>query len=279
MLAAFGFSVMLTLIKLAGEQLPVSQILLVRQMVMTAIVFPLIQRNFPTTLRTKRPLLHLSRVGLALIAMLFGFTAVVNIPLADATALGFARSFFVTIFAVMLLKESVGRHRWSAVAIGFLGVLLMLQPGTEAFSIYGICAVVGAAAAGAVMVIIRILSRTEASNTILAYQAIGVGLVMALPATIQWVRPTLNEWLLLISIGIISFFAQKANIYAFSKGEASLLASLDYLRLIYVALFGWFLFNELPGLETIAGAGVIVLASIYTVRRESKKKQSLRADT
>lgn len=279
MLAAFGFSVMLTLIKLAGEQLPVSQILLVRQMVMTAIVFPLIQRNFPTTLRTKRPLLHLSRVGLALIAMLFGFTAVVNIPLADATALGFARSFFVTIFAVMLLKESVGRHRWSAVAIGFLGVLLMLQPGTEAFSIYGICAVVGAAAAGAVMVIIRILSRTEASNTILAYQAIGVGLVMAIPATIQWVRPTLNEWLLLISIGIISFFAQKANIYAFSKGEASLLASLDYLRLIYVALFGWFLFNELPGLETIAGAGVIVLASIYTVRRESKKKQSLRADT
>jgi len=200
LIAAFGFSVMLALIKLTGERLPISQILLVRQLVMTAIVFPLIRRDFPASMRTTRPFLHLIRVVLALLAMVFGFTAIVNIPLADATALGFARSFFVTIFAVVLLKETVGKHRWSAVVVGFLGVLLMLQPGTDAFSIYGLCAVVGAAAAGCVMVILRIMSRTEPSNTILAYQAIGVGLIMTIPAAIQWVRPTFTEWLLLISI-------------------------------------------------------------------------------
>lgn len=275
MLAALGFSCMVAMIKVAGEHLPVTQILLVRQLVMAIMLAPVLIRTFPGSLNTQQLPLQFARILLALIAMLCGFTAVVNMPLADATAIAFAKSFFVTIFAVLILKETVGLYRWSAVVIGFVGVLVMLRPGSTGFTVYGLMAVGGAASAGMVMVIIRLLSRTDPPSTILAYQAIGVGLIMAIPAFIQWVPPTNTEWLLLIAIGFVSYFAQKANIYAFSYGEASMLASLDYVRLIYATFFGWLLFSELPGISTWAGAGIIVAASIYTVHREAKRKQQL----
>ena len=275
MVAAFGFALMVALIKLAGARLPVSQILFVRQVGMVIILAPVLLPHFPETMRTKRLDLQLARIALAVVAMGCGFTAIVNMPLADATALGFAKSFFVTIFAVLVLKETVGPYRWGAVAVGFLGVLVMLRPGSEGFSVYGVLAVTGAAAAGAVMVIIRLMSRTESTTTILAFQALGVGLVMAVPAWLSWVAPTPREWLLLAAIGVVSYFAQKANVTAFRYGEASLLASLDYVRLVYATLLGWLLFEQLPATATWVGAGMIVLASVYTVHREARRSQNL----
>ncbi|MFT5893498.1 MAG: drug/metabolite transporter (DMT)-like permease [bacterium] len=275
MLAAFGFSLMVAMIKLVGERLPVTQILFVRQLGMTIMLAPVLIKTFPGSLKSAQSHLQFLRIFLALIAMLFGFTAVINMPMADATAIAFAKSFFVTIFAVLFLKETVGLYRWSAVVVGFLGVLVMLRPGAEGYSVYGFMALGAAASAGMVMVIIRLLSRTDPPSTILAYQAIGVGLVMAVPAYIQWIPPTATEWALLAGIAFVSYFAQKANIYAFSYGEASLLASLDYVRLIYATLFGWILFSELPSVSTGVGAAIIVLASVYTVHREFKRKQEL----
>ena len=278
MIAAFGFALMAALIKLAGSRLPVTQILFVRQIGMVIMLLPVLVTHFPDVVRTQRIDLQLTRVLFALIAMLCGFTAIIHMPLAEATALGFAKSFFVTIFAVIVLKETVGVYRWSAVAIGFIGVLIMLRPGTESFSIYGLMAVIGAASAGFVMVIIRLLSRSDSPNTILMFQAVGVAIVMIVPAILNWVPPTPREWAILAAIGFVSFFAQKANIYAFKFGEASMLASLDYVRLIYATLFGWLLFSQLPGVATWVGAGIIVLASIYTVRRESRRKKLLASD-
>ena len=151
----------------------------------------------------------------------------------------------------------------------------MLKPGTAGFDIYGLFAIIGAAAAGCVMVIIRLLSRTDPGHTILAYQAIGVGLVMSVPAFIYWVPPTPFEWLLLVVIAVVSYYAQRANILAYKWGEASLLASLDYIRLLYTTLLGWLLFDNLPDSSTWIGAGIIVLASIYTVHREARRRQTL----
>jgi len=275
MLAALGFTLMAALIKLAGSRLPVTQILFVRQIGMVLMLLPVIVRHYPDVVKTTRIDLQLTRIVFALIAMLCGFTAIINMPLADATALGFAKSFFVTIFAVIVLKESVGVYRWSAVAVGFIGVLIMLRPGTESFSLYGLMAVIGAASAGFVMVIIRLLSRTDAPNTILMFQAVGVAIIMVIPALIYWVPPTPKEWVILAAIGFVSYFAQIANIYAFKFGEASMLASLDYVRLIYAAAFGWLIFSQLPNVNTWIGAGIIVLASIYTVHREARKKKLL----
>jgi len=274
-LAAFGFSLMVALIKLVGSRLPVTQVLLIRQSVMVAMLLPAFMKGAPGLLKTTRPDLQLLRVSLALVAMLCGFTAIINLPLADATALGFVKSFFVTIFAVIVLKETVGVHRWAAVCVGFLGVMFMAQPGTASFSLYGLLAIIGSAAAGCVMVVIRILNRTESTNTILVYQALGVGVVMIFPAFVFWVAPTPGEWLLLLGIGVVSFFAQKLNILAYRFGEASVLASLDYVRLLYATVFGALLFAQWPSKETLAGAFIIVLASLYTVHREARRKQVL----
>ncbi len=277
-LAALFFSLMVALIKLVGQRLPVSQILFVRQVGMSIMLAPVLIRGYPESLHTNRLSLQLCRIVFALIAMMCGFTAIVHIPLADATAIAFAKSFFITIFAVLILKEQVGTYRWAAVIVGFIGVIIMVRPGTAGFSMYGMLAVIGAASAGFVMVIIRLLTRIDAPATILAYQAIGVGLIMAVPASLQWVQPTAWEWLLLFGIGLVSFFAQKANIFAYAYGEASVLASIDYVRLLYATFLGWLLFSELPGTSTWVGAAIIVLASLYTVHREAKKKRRITSD-
>jgi drug/metabolite transporter (DMT)-like permease len=143
MQASILFSVMVLIIKLLGQHLHITQILFIRQLGMIVMVMPAIVGHFPGSLKSNSPGLQLSRIGLAVISMLFSFSAVIHLPLADATAISFAKSFFITIFAVLFLKEVVGVYRWSAVAIGFVGVMIMLQPGTAEFSIYSISALVG----------------------------------------------------------------------------------------------------------------------------------------
>ena len=154
--AAAGFSIMVLLVKVAGERLNVTQILLVRQLVMMAIVMPSVLNHFPGCLKTARLDLQIIRVFFALIAMLCGFYSIIHMPLADAVAIGFAKSFFVTLFAIWILKEVVGIRRWLAVAIGFVGVIVMMRPGMDGFDPNSILALIGAAGAGLVMVIIRL---------------------------------------------------------------------------------------------------------------------------
>lgn len=275
MMSAILFSLMTVFVKLLGTHLHITQILLARQVVMTMVVLPSILSGFPGVLHTSQPYLQITRILLALGAMLFTFTAVVYMPLAEATALGFAKSFFITIFAILILKEAVGVRRWIAVLLGFLGVLVMLRPGADSFTVYGVMAVAGAACAGAVMVIIRLMSRQDRPTTILAWQATGVGLIIAIPAIYFWKWPTLFEWVMLAAMGLTAYGAQMANIIAYKWGEASLLASLDYVRLLYATFFGWLVFSTLPASSTWIGASLIVFASVYTVYREHRRRQEL----
>ena len=275
LVASLGFTIMVALIKLAGERLHVTQVLFARQAVMTLIVLPSILSHFPGCLRTARLDLQLVRVAAALVAMLCGFYAVIHMPLAEATALGFAKAFFVTIFAILILHEQVGPRRWAAILVGFAGVMVMLQPGSDAFDPVGLLAIAGAAGAGLVMCIIRLLSRTDPPITILSYQAILVGLAVAGPAIWFWQWPTPWEWALLVAIGFASYGAQMLNIYSYKWGEASVLASLDYVRLLWATLLGWLVFETLPGPWTWAGAAIVVAAALYTVQMERREAQRL----
>jgi len=275
LMGAMLFSAVAALIKMIGLRLPVSEILLVRQVVMLMATLPMIFRHFPDALITKKPWHHAARICCALVAMFAGFTAVVHLPLADVTALGFAKSFFITIFAIVFLKEIVGIRRWSAIIIGFAGVLIMLNPGAGEFNIYGVLAIVGAAAAGLVMILIRYLSRFDPPMTILTYQTIFVGLLAAPVALYQWVWPTPREALILLAIGLVSLLGQMCNIRAFAAGEATAIAALDYTRLLWAAIIGFFVFAETPSAPTLTGAAIIIGASIYTVWREAKRGQQL----
>ena len=207
--------------------------------------------------------------------MLGGFSAVIHLPLADATAIFFAKSFFVTLFAIWFLGEAVGVYRWTAVLVGFIGVLIMLQPGTAAFSVYSLASLAGAAGAGAVMVILRILSQSDSADTIMAWSSIGVGLVMTVPGLYFWQWPTQTEWALLAALSVVSYLGQRFNIFAYKKGEASLLASLDYVRLLWATLFGYLVFDHFPGAPTWLGASIVIAAAIFMIYRESRRKRAV----
>ncbi|MEP2704834.1 MAG: DMT family transporter [Roseibium sp.] len=276
LLAAFLFSIMVMLIKLLGEHLSVYQILVIRQAVMVLIVAPTILRGLPNSLATKRPGLQAARIVFATTAMLCGFTAIIHLPLADATAISFSKTFFITIFAIFFLNETVGMHRWGATIVGFLGVLLMLRPdGDGLIDFYALLAIGGSACAGIVMIILRILTKSDPPVTILTYQAVFVGILMIVPAILTWKAPTLEQWGILIAIGIVSWAAQLSNIKAFRAGEATAIASLDYTRLLYATIIGALVFSEWPRIETLIGAGVIIAASLYTVHREAKRGREL----
>lgn len=268
------FATMLALIKAAGATLHVTEILLFRQLFMIVLAMPVLVRGFPEALITARPGFQLLRVTAAIGAMLFSFTAVIHLPLADTITISFARTFFISIFAILILGEVVGLRRWGAIVVGFAGVLIVAQPeGVGSFNIYGLMAIAGAACAGLVMVIIRVLSRTDRTVTILAYQAIGIGLVMIPPAIWFWKTPSLYELMLLMGIGGVSVLSQLCSIHAFRAGEASAIAPLDYVRLVYAILIGYFVFAETPTMQVLVGAAVIVGASLYALERERRAER------
>ena len=271
-LAAAGFSVMVALIKIAGRRLPIGEILLFRQAFMLMFMAPVLVRGFPSALRTQQHGLHSLRIIAALFGMLFGFTAFIHMPLADATTIGFARSFFITILAVAFLNESVGARRWLAIGVGFIGVAVVLRPGPDIFTqnIYGVMALAGACSAALVMVLIRKLSQRDKPSTILLYQALGVGALIAPLAIWNWVTPSLEDLVLLLAIGAVSVVAQMANIHAYRAGEASVMAGLDYIRLLYAVALGFVLFGEWPDIYVFAGAGIIIAAALYTIHREAR---------
>lgn len=268
------FTVMVTLIKIVGEDVSIFQILLVRQVTMTIVVMPVIARSFPAALRTNIIGLHVLRVTFALVAMIAGFTAVIHLPLAEATTLSFAKSIFVTLFAVWLLHEQAGAHKWIAVLLGFGGVIVILRPDVTGLNIYALLGILSAAAAGYVMILIRRISQIDRPVTILAYQAFMVGGLMLVPAIYFWVPPTPLQWVFMMAIGLLAVTSQSANIQAYKVGDASAIAPVDYVRLLFAGLIGWLIFHESPEMETLIGATLIIVASIVTLGAKTQKAKA-----
>ncbi|MEL6520337.1 MAG: DMT family transporter [Pseudomonadota bacterium] len=270
----FFFTVMVALIKEIGDEVPVVQILFFRQVVMMLTVAPVLAANYRVAFRTKHVKLHAARVVLAMIAMVLGFTAVVHLPLAEATALGFSKTMFVTLFAVYFLHELAGPRRWIVVIVGFIGVLVMLRPGLQDINLYAILVLISAMAAGAIMVIIRKVAQDDHPVTILSIQAVFVGLLMGVPCAIFWVTPTLEQWVAMGVIGVVSAVGQYCNIRGFRSGEASAVAPMEYLRLVFAIILGLLLFAEVPDIITLIGALLIAGSSIYAIRAEHAEQAS-----
>jgi drug/metabolite transporter (DMT)-like permease len=269
LVASFFLSLMVALIKLAGLRLHVTEVLFFRQIVMLLLTSPAILNHFPGALRTQRFDLQILRVGIAFCAMLTWFTAVVHLPLAEATTIQFAKNFFVTLLAIFLLGEIVGVRRWAALVVGFVGVVIVAWPTPEhALNGYSLLAVVSAATVSVVMILVRKLSYVDPPITILTYQALGVGVLMLPPTIYFWQTPTLTELLLIAGIGIVSVIGQTCNILAIRAAEASALAPLDYSKLIYALALGYLMFSEWPEPRVFVGAFIIIAAAIYTLHRE-----------
>ena len=270
LIASAGFSGMAALVKVLGDSLDPFQIAFFRCLVGFVVLTPLALRAGPKILKTQAWRLHVGRAVAGVTAIACGFYALAHLPLATATAITFTKPLFMIVIAVLLLGEVVRWRRWTASAIGFVGVLIMVRPGGGDFDPAMLVALVQALAIATAVALVKKLPSTERTLTVLVYFAILSTAVMAVPAILVW-RPMTAEMLLLaIAMGLLGVGSQAAIVHGYRIGEATAVAPFDYSRLLFATLFGLLLFSEVPDFWTFAGAAVIVVSTLYIARREAR---------
>jgi drug/metabolite transporter (DMT)-like permease len=222
--------------------------------------------------KTRRPLGHLARSAVGLTGMVCGFSAVQHLPLTEATAFQFASPLFMTALSALLLAEPVGRHRWAAVVVGFLGVLIMVRPQPGHMNALGVGLALGSAvgAAGA-MVAIRQIAATERGATIVFYFTLG-GTVLGLAGSLfHWVTPDLATFGLLVLAGLLGGVGQLFLTEALRVAPVGVVAPFDYTQLVWATGLGFLVWGELPHPATLAGAVVVAASGVYILHREMRR--------
>lgn len=269
LLAMLIFVAMDGMAKYLAQSMAPQQIVFARFSIVSMLLVPaLLRYRGDRPWKTAMPLMHCIR-GLLLIgsSMLFVF-ALVHLPLELATAIGFVSPLFVTALSIPLLGEQVGPRRWMAVGVGFIGVLIVLRPGSAAFQLAMLLPVLSSFCWALSLIITRRMRGSERPLTILTYST-AIGLValagFALPI---WRAPEPFEWALLACIGAGHVVAQYSVIRAFTLGRATLLAPFSYSTIIWATLIGALVFGTLPDAPTVTGTMVLVFAGLYVLHRE-----------
>lgn len=224
-------------------------------------------------LRTQRPLGHLVRSAVGLTGMVCGFSAVQHLPLTEATALQFASPLFMTALSALILAEPVGRHRWGAVIVGFVGVLIMARPAPGHFNLPGVTlGLLSALGAAGAMVAIRQIANTERGPTIVFYFTLG-GIVLGLAGSLLfgWVTPDLTTLGLLVLAGLIGGVGQLFLTEALRVAPVGVVAPFDYTQLVWAAGIGLLVWGELPRATTMVGAIVVAGSGVYILHREMRR--------
>jgi drug/metabolite transporter (DMT)-like permease len=262
-------------IKWLTDDYPVPQIGFMRYAVgiVVAIIFAW-RLGGIATLRTNRPVGHALRSIFNLGTMLTFYYALDLLPLADTIAIGYAAPLFMTILSIPLLGENVGWRRWSAVVVGFVGVIVIVQPSPSGIGTGALFALAAALLYALTLVTLRQLSTTESSHTILFYYSVFVLLALAGFMPGMWVMPRVEDLWIILFVGIAGSFGQFFLNQAFRYGEVSLLAPLDYVALIWATLLGFLLWGDIPSPWVWLGTGIIVASGIYIIRREALRQRS-----
>lgn len=221
-------------------------------------------------LRSKRPLLQTLRASFTVCDMLCFTAAVWLMPLADAITIGFAAPLFMTMLSVLLLKERVGPRRWTAVVLGFVGVVIVLQPSGAGFGLPSFYALGSALSFAILIILTRTLTATETVPCMMFWNSGIVACVMLVLMVPEWRTPTgWAIWIFLLSASI-GAVAQFLITEAFRLGEVSLLAPIQYTSLLWATLLGYLIFGDAPTLTLLIGAAVIMASTLYIVEREAR---------
>ena len=264
------FGCMAVCIRLASEQLHPFEIAFFRNFFGFVFILPMLVRHGPSLLRTNKLPLYLVRCLIGIVSMLAGFWAIVNLPLAQAIALSYSTPLFVTIGAVLVLGEIVRARRWTAVLVGFLGVVLIVRPGSDAFTAGSLVALMAAVASASVAISIKFLSRTEHPDAIVLYTTMLWVPMSLVPALFVWEMPVGITWLWIILAGGLGTTAHMFWTRALKLGDASMLTPISFMQILVVAVFGYFLFDEALDRWTVLGAAVIFGSNVYIARREAR---------
>ena len=223
------------------------------------------------SLRTKRVGAHVGRMALGLTAMALNFAAMIMLPLAEATAIGFSVPIFSTVLAAMVLGEPTGRWRWGAVAAGFLGVLLIVQPGTGQVPILGASvALIAALLTASVTIAIRRLGKTERATTTVFWFA--VSSLVPLGAMMVWFAGAHDPvtWAILAGLALVGGLAQLTLTGALRLAPVALVMPMDYTSLLWATLLGIWIFGELPTSWIWVGSPIIIASGLVIVWREHR---------
>jgi drug/metabolite transporter (DMT)-like permease len=234
------------------------------------ILLPFIIRRGLISLKTQQVGLNIIRNFAGNAGMSLSFLSMTLIPLGEAVTLHFSLPLFVILFAILILRERVGLHRWVAMFVGFLGVAIALRPGFGDIH-PGMLAAIGAAATyGLSDVLLRKLSHTDMTLSIVFY-GFALQLPFSLPLAInEWVTPSGAEWAWLFFMGGLAFLAQWSLSRAYIVADASLVSTVMFIRLPIIAVLGFMFFGEVTDLWTWVGAAVIFVGTYYMARRETK---------
>jgi drug/metabolite transporter (DMT)-like permease len=266
------FSMLWSLVKTLSDRYPIDEVSFFRSALAFIPVGVMVAAHggWPM-LRTRRLTGHVWRSVIGVASMMLGFLSYHLMPLADAVAISFTSPLLITALSVPLLGEKVGIHRWSAVIVGFLGVLLIVQPGGAMFNLGALAALSAAVTSAFAMVTIRQLNRTDQPVTIVFYFTLFSTLFTAIPLPFVWVTPTWQDWGLLVAMGLTGGTGQYFMTRAFGLASAAVISPFNYIALLWAALFGWVLWGDIPPAHVFAGSAVVVASGLFILYREVRK--------
>lgn len=232
-------------------------------------------------IKTKRPMVHVWRCVLGVSGIFLLFEGLRSLSLADAVTIGFTSPIFATLLSIVFLKEKVGLHRWGAIALGFIGVVVVMRPGTEGAPPLGglLFSLGGAFVAASVTVTVRQLGKTESATSIVFWFFMACALAGGLFTLFEG---TAHSWQVLGILalgGVAGGVAQLFMTTALRHAPVSLLAPLDYLQMVGALILGWMLMSDVPTVATLFGAALIAFSGLYTAWRERVLRREISAPT
>jgi drug/metabolite transporter (DMT)-like permease len=281
LISAVMFTVMSALIRYLGVEYPTGQVIFFRSAfaILPVVIVYAWRGELMGALRTERPLGQAGRGALAIVAMFCNFAALARLPLIESNAIAFTTPLICVALAALLLKERVRIYRWSAVTIGFAGVLVVLAPhfsGDElrivlasAASVAGVVlALAGSVLNAGAVIQTRWLTRSETTSSIVFYFSLICTVAGLATWPFGWVNPTPAEWVALLSIGLLGGTAHILLTESYRYASASLLAPFDYTSMVWALMLGYAFFGEVPTTMIVLGSAIIAAAGLFVIWRE-----------
>ena len=276
-IAAVLFVLMHTIVRgMAGELHPF-EIAFFRAFLGIFVLAPVVIRDRGASFRTTNIKMHLLRGVLNAGAMLSFFYGLSITPLAQVTALGFSAPLFATVLAVIFLGEVVRARRWTAIAIGFVGTLIILRPGVIEVGIGPILIVASAAIWSVALMVIKVMTRTDSSVTISLYASIFLSPIVLAAAFPFWEWPSLEQLARMFVLATFGTIAQTLMNQSLKLADTSVVLPVDFTKLIWAAILGFLVFGEIPDIYTWVGGLLIFASTTYIAIRESRLKKQKRS--
>ena len=267
--STLAFGLMAIAIRYATRYVPTQEVAFFRNAFGLLALLPMLIRPGSAPLRTQQLSRYFLRSAIGLASMLCAFWAIGHLPISQAISLSYSTPLFVTIAAVLWLGETVRLRRWAAVIIGFIGVLIIVRPGSTSFTPGTLVAVGAAVLSSLVAIQIKQLTRVDSADTVVFYTYVFWVPLSLVPALFVWVWPTGLAWVWLVATGVLGTLGQLLWTRALRLGEVSALTPISFMQLPLVSLLGWLLFNETLDRWTVIGAAIILGANAYIAHREA----------